>query len=165
VPCVNVLVHGPEVHDGVVLRTCRRGNGDLEVVSGGMLRGVVVEGLATGLEEEHKVLRLGRVGRVFPVNVETIKAPVLDELDGRRCEALASSLGGGDGGELGRVGPPTDGEENLQVAVLLFEEVQLLDAAVNVVPNVIPRVRGVVLLDIRPGIRPSAVSGCQIFEL
>ena len=48
-------------------------------------------------------------------------------------------------GKVGRVGPSADGEEGLEVAVLLFEEIELLDAAVDVGADVVPAVGWVVL--------------------
>lgn len=41
-------------------------------------------------------------------------------------------------GEVGGVGPAADGEEDLQVTVGLFEEEELLDAAVDVGAGVVP---------------------------
>ena len=42
--------------------------------------------------------------------------------------------------------------------MLPLKQAQLLDAAVDVVSGIIPRISGVVLLDIRPGVRKVAVS-------
>jgi hypothetical protein len=41
-----------------------------------MLGSVGIKGLATRLEEENKVLCLSGIGRVFPVDIETIKTPI-----------------------------------------------------------------------------------------
>ena len=83
--------------------------------------------------------------RVFPVDVEAVEAEVGDELDGGLGEGLAAGGGGGWEGEVGGVGPAADGEEDFEVAVALFEEEELLDAAVDVGAGVVPGVGGVVL--------------------
>ena len=58
--------------------------------------------------------------------------------DGRVAELLPSGFGSGDGSELGGVGPTPDGEECFHMPVLLFQQVQLLDATVRVLPLVVP---------------------------
>jgi hypothetical protein len=65
-----------------MLRAGRGGNGDLEVISRCMLGGVGIEGLATRLEQENEVLRLGGIGWVFPVDIETIETPICDRRSG-----------------------------------------------------------------------------------
>jgi hypothetical protein len=71
------------------------------------------------------------------------------EGDGCVAEALASGLGCRHRGELGRVGPATDGQERLDMPVLFLKEVELLDAAIGVLARVVPRVCGVTLLEVR----------------
>ena len=39
-----------------------------------------------------------------------------------------------------RVGPTADGEENFEIALLKFEQVELLQISIEIVPNIIPRV-------------------------
>lgn len=118
----------------------------------GVLLGILIEG-ATGLgEEEDKVFCLGRVLRVFPIDVEAVEAEVGEELDCGAGEGLASGRGGGGLGEVGGVGPAADGEEGFKVAVLLFEEEELLDAAVDVGADVVPAVGGVVFFEVGVGV-------------
>lgn len=68
----------------------------------------------------------------IPVDINPVEPQVLDKLYararefgtvGRRCCCL---------GEAARVRPPPNGEERLELAVSLLEEVELLDAAVDV---------------------------------
>ena len=95
-------------------------------------------------------------GGILPVDVDAVEAEVLDELDAALGEALAAGWGGGWRVEVfGRVGvrPAADGEEHFEVAVALFQQEELLDAAVDVGAHVVPRVAGVVLFDVGPGIR------------
>lgn len=70
---------------------------------------------------------------------------------------LAAGRGGSRGGEVGGVGPATDGEEDLELAVSLLEEEELLDAAVDIGPRVVPGVGRIVLVRVRPGIGQVAV--------
>jgi hypothetical protein len=89
---------------------------------------------------------------VLPIDVDAIKATVLQQLHaavGKRLAALGSR---GGLGKVGGVGPAANAQEHLHVAVPLFEEVELLDAAVHIVAGVIPRVSGVVLVRVGPRI-------------
>ena len=62
------------------------------------------------------------------------------QLDGARCEFGSAFWGGGGDFEVGAVGPSADGEEDLEVAVTSLEEVELLEAAVEVRAGVVPAV-------------------------
>jgi hypothetical protein len=100
--------------------------------------GVGVESGTDVLEEEEEVVRFGRVGGVLPVDVEAVEAEVSEEADGGGGEHGAG--GGARGGrrEGGGIGPPADGEERLELAVGLFEEEELLGAAVDVFARLAP---------------------------
>lgn len=155
---VEVLRHGAEVQLAVVLRARRRRDGEQEArvrvgAAVAQLRGVGVELAARLLEEQVEVARLGVVLRVLPVDVEPVEAEVLEQLHGRLGEALAAGGRRGGRGEVGAVGPAADGEQDLEVAVALLEEVELLDAAVDVGADVVPGVARVVLLDVGPAVR------------
>lgn len=52
-----------------------------------------------------------------------------------------------------RVRPASDGQEDLEVAVLLLQLVDGLEVAVQVLARVAPRVPGVMDLLVRPGVR------------
>ena len=71
-----------EIHHVIVVGSSRRGNGQEEVIARGMLSSVGIQLLAHGLEKQDEVLRLGRVGGVFPINVEAVESPVLHDGDG-----------------------------------------------------------------------------------
>ena len=98
---------------------------------------------------------LGLVGRVLPVNVEsltmlhksvlpeasdklTIKAEVLNQLDCRGGKGLTTSSCGHGAGEAGGISPASDREKNFHVTVLLLEEIQLFDTAIDVRSDIIP---------------------------
>lgn len=51
--------------------------------------------------------------------------------------------------KVARVGPAADTEDDLQVAVSLLQEVELFDAAVDVVARVVPGIGGIVLVSVR----------------
>lgn len=80
-------------------------------------------------------------------DLHAVKSVVLHQLDsaadeigtsGCRCDKVEmASLG---------VGPAADGEDDLEIPVLQLEQVQLLEAAVNVIPGFVPRVARVALL-------------------
>ena len=114
------------------------GDGEEVVVARGVGGGVGVEGGADGLEEEEEVVGFGRVGGVFPVDVDAVEAEVGEEADrgGGEEGAVGGAAGGGREGR--RVGPPADGEERLELAVGLFQEEELLGAAVDVVARLTP---------------------------
>ena len=90
-------------------------------------------------EQISKALALSGIGRIFEVDIDTVETVVLDKLEGTVNEGcpLASI---GDKVEVTSLGvcPTTDGEGDLEVTVLEFEEVQLLQATIEVVPCVIP---------------------------
>lgn len=52
--------------------------------------------------------------------------------------------------KVGRVGPATDRKQDLQPAVPLLEQEQLLDAPVYIGAGVIPRVTGIVFFNVGP---------------
>lgn len=52
------------------------------------------------------------------------------------------------GSAFWRVSPSANGEQRLHLPVLLLEQIELLDAAVRVLPLVVPRVPGVVFLEV-----------------
>lgn len=82
-----------------------------------------------------------RVGRVLPVNVHAVEAVVANQLDARGGEAL-DPLRSGHGLIHGvvrvRVRPATYAEQDFEVSVGRFEELELLDAAVDVVSRLAP---------------------------
>ena len=90
-------------------------------------------------EQISKALALSGIGRIFEVDIDTVETVVLDKLEGTVDEGcpLASI---GDKVEVTSLGvcPTTNGEGDLEVTVLEFEEVQLLQATIEVVPCVIP---------------------------
>ena len=75
---------------------------------------------------------------ILPVNVETVKAILLDQLDARPRKGGAPLLSAGRNSEVGAVRPPTNGKKHLEVAIALLEEVELLETAVHVVTLIIP---------------------------
>src|SRR5262249_44906017 len=79
-------------------------------------------------------------------------------------EGGAAGGGGGRGSEVGAIGPAADGEENLEVAVTLLQQVELLEAAIQVGANVVPRVALPVDVGVGPGVREMAVA-CQCGQL
>lgn len=63
-----------------------------------------------------------------------------------------ASIGASRLGEIRGVGPAPDGEQDFQLPVLLLEQEELLDTAVHIGANVVPRIGGVMLLDVGPGV-------------
>lgn len=83
-------------------------------------------------------LTLPSIARQTHVDIEPIKAIVLDELDSRARKRLPVSGRPAEADKVGREGPATNREEDSQVPVLLFEQVELLEAAVEVGAGVVP---------------------------
>jgi hypothetical protein len=54
--------------------------------------------------------------------------------------------------KIGRITPPTNGQKNLEIAVSLLEQEELLDMAVNIFSRVIPGVARVVIVGVKPTI-------------
>lgn len=91
----------------------------------------------------------------------TIKTKVQHQPRGSFSEPSASGFRACRLGKIGRVGPSTDRQQNFQLSILLFEQEQLLDASVDISADVIPGVRGIVLLDVGPGVRQVHFSGLR----
>ena len=54
-------------------------------------------------------------------------------------------MGRGRLGEVDRISPSADRQQDLQMPMPLFQEEQLLDAAIDVVSRVVPRITGIML--------------------
>lgn len=89
---------------------------------------------------------------ILPIDVDAVEAQVREEVHGAAGEGFAPARGGCWRGEVGTVSPAADGEEGFEVAVLLFQEVELLDAAVGVGAGLGPTVVGVVLFEVGVGV-------------
>jgi hypothetical protein len=137
----------------VVLFAGRGGDGEQEVWAVRQGAGVGVELGADGVQEEDHVVGLGGVGGVLPVDVDAVVSPVLEELDGGLGKGLAAVRRAGGGGEVGRVGPSANGHHDLEGAVALLEQEELLGAAVDVGARVVPAVAVKVLVDVGPVVR------------
>lgn len=61
--------------------------------------------------------------------------------------------------ERGRVSPASDGEEHLEVPVLLLESVDGFEVAIKVVSGFVPGIAGVVYIFVRPNIRQEHLAG------
>jgi len=129
---------GLELQSVVVCGARGAGDGQEEFVVVCVRGRVGVEGRADLAQEQDKVCRLDRVGRVLPVDVDAVEAEVGEQPDGRRGEQGPRRRGRGGGGKVCRVGPPADREEDLELPVGPLEEVELLDAAVDVCAYVLP---------------------------
>ncbi len=68
---------------------------------------------------------------------------------GKSCPTVRSASRAS---KVGRVRPAADGDQDFQLAMFLLQQEQLLDATVDIVASLIPRVISVVLLDIRPAV-------------
>lgn len=89
----------------------------------------------------------------LPVNIQSIKAKVLHQIHSRRSKLLSSCIRGKWSSKVTRVGPASDRQKNFEVAIILLQQIELLHAPVQVGTDIVPRVAGEMLLDIRPGIR------------
>ena len=54
--------------------------------------------------------------------------------------------------ERGRIGPTSDGEENLEMSVLLLEFIDCFEVAIEIVAGFIPGIAGVVYVFVRPSV-------------
>lgn len=70
-----------------------------------------------------------RIGGILPVDVDAVEAQVLKQRHGTVGEVLATLFGAGCGCETGRKRPASDGKQRLQIAILDFAQIQLLEVA------------------------------------
>lgn len=148
---VKTLVNLGKIKEGVVGWAGRqRGGQEVLVVlaEGGSL---VVESGTKTLDDLVEVLTLRLGGRELPVEVDTIHAEVEHELDGAGNEAAASTRGPAGIEEVIVCCSTTDGEDGLQLAVLLLLQVKLLDGTVSVVAS-LGNIAVVRLLVVTPGV-------------
>ena len=109
------------------------------------------------MKETDELLGVLGVGGVLPVDVETVETQVLDERHGRGDERVDLGLRVRAGREAGAVRPPADGEEGLEITVLLLQEEELFHTAVDIwAAGVVPGVGGIVLLEV--GVRIGEVT-------
>ena len=156
VPEVEVLVHGRKIKHLELIWASWRGDGKLEVVRCGAVDGngtsVDIKCLTDGLEEGDIVLPLLGVGRVLPVDVDTVESQISDKANTCAREPVATCLSGCWGWKVVGVRPSSDRHEELQVTVLALEKVDLLEAAIHVVADIVPGVRLIMLVCVGPGI-------------
>ena len=95
----------------------------------------------------------------LPININPIKTQILDKINSRSSKCRTARLRAQRTSEIGRISPSTNRQQNLQIPITLLQQEQLLDAAVDIVPLVIPRVGGIVLVGIGPGIREIDLAG------
>jgi hypothetical protein len=150
----------------VVGLACGSGDAQLEVwplAHRGKRIGVCVHGGADFLQEEDVLLALLGVLRVFPVDVDAVEAHVLDQLDAAVGEGFAS-LGRGCWAVemlgLMRISPPSNGKHNLEIPVSPLEQIELLEAAVQIGADIVPGVAAVGPVDFSVGPRVPSGNAC-----
>lgn len=110
--------------------------------------------------------RLRVVLGILIIDIQAIQAIILQQLHAALDELCPPRRVHDDGVERRRVRPSADGEQELEVAVGLLEEVYGLEVAVEVGPHVVPGVAGVVDVRVRPGVREDHLScvGVEVGE-
>lgn len=86
----------------------------------------------------------------LPINIQPVKSQVLQQLHRSLRKILPSSIGTSRRRKVGRIGPPANRQEDLEVTVLLFQKIQLLDTTVDIVAGIRPGVTGVMFLNVGP---------------
>jgi hypothetical protein len=151
VPEVKVFIHSREIHDLVGLSTSWGGNTEQERrtvcplvrvvgqstsdflkkagegLSVDLVRGVLIEYMLALFASK----RMIEGTTYLPVDVNTIKAQVLDQFYGTLGKSLTSLGSQGKVVKVGRVGGSANREKSLEVAILLFHEIQLLNVTSN----------------------------------
>lgn len=89
----------------------------------------------------------------LPVNIQPIKPQIRKQAHCRGSKLLPSRISAERSGKVARVSPSPDRQKDLEVAVLLLQQEELLDTSIDIVSDIVPRITGEVLLDIGPGIR------------
>lgn len=88
----------------------------------------------------------------LPVDIDPIESQVLEKLHSRSRKLLPTSRGASRACKLLPVRPPSNRQQGFHVPVLLLQQIHLLDAPVNVVPLVIPRIVREMLVRVSVGI-------------
>ena len=113
---------------------------------------ICVELIAGGGEKCNKVRTLLWCLGVLPIDVKTIEGKILEQGDSALSKLLPAFWGGSWHWEVGTVSPTANRQEDLQVAVALLVDVQLLQTAVEVVASVVPGVSRPVLVGVCPAV-------------
>jgi len=114
--------------------------------------GVRIEFGAGGGEKSNKVRSLLWCLGILPIYVETIEGKVLEQGDSTLGEFLPAFRSRGRCWEVGAICPAADRQEDLQVAVALLVKVELLQTAVEVVANIVPRISRPVFVGVCPAV-------------
>ena len=147
---VDVGGHVGEVEQLVLVGSGGRRVGDDEGGRGVQLLLESVEASAQILEQTDHLGGLFGTVDVFVIDIETVKAEVGHQLHCGGHELAPLGLGGQHGAKVHPVGPSTNGENSLEVAVGLLEEVQLLDVSIDVGAGGGVIVAGVGILQVGP---------------
>lgn len=101
-------------------------------------------------KKRYVTARLFFVLRVFVVDVETIEAVIFKQPNGGRDKLGPQSGVDDDWVELRGVGPASDGEDDLEMTVLLLELVDRFEVSVKVLAAIVPGITGVMNVGISP---------------
>lgn len=113
---------------------------------------IALKFITNDLKKLYKIFGL-RVGcGILPVNIQAIKAKVLEEFYGGLSEVLSSLFCRSRSGKVRRVRPTSDRKEYFQIPISFFQEIELLYAAIDIIPDIIPGICRIMLLNIGPGI-------------
>jgi len=82
----------------------------------------------------------------------TIKTHILNKIHSRRSEFLPSSIRRSSLREIRTIRPPTNRQYDLQFPILLLEQEELLHAAVDIVPDIVPGVGWIAFIGVGPGV-------------
>jgi hypothetical protein len=152
VPEVKVAVHLLERQVGEVCRSGWRSDRQEEVGPRRQGSSVCIEFVAGGGEKSNKVRPLLWCLGILPVNVKAIEGKVLEQGDSALGKLLPAFRGRGWHWEVGTVSPTANRQEDFQVAVTLLVDVQLFQAAVEVVAGVVPGVSRPVFVGVCPAV-------------
>lgn len=100
--------------------------------------------------------------RTTTLSMHTIKTKILHQLNGSRSKVSPARRSGCRLGKVRRVRPTTDRQQNLQLAVLLLQQEELLHAAIHISTDVVPGVGIIVLVSVGPSVTQINLSGIWV---
>lgn len=130
IPEIKISIHSTNVELLEVCRASGTSNGQFEMIRLAQSLGISIHLTSNRSKQLNVISSLICVLRVLPINVDTVESEVLEKVNAALGEGIASLGCAGRSLEVTAVGPSSNTEKNLEVAVTTLEKVELLHAAV-----------------------------------
>lgn len=105
----------------------------------------------------------------FMPNINSLESPIFHQSDSGLGKIGSCSLRSRYGSEISvlRICPTADAEEHTQIAIALFQKIELLNATIDVVPGIVPCLQSCYLFEISftEGLVSLTVSSIMFLEV